>query len=125
MTSLYCAPPHTDILVDCGAPGQNPTVPGIRASLATSVTNTLKGATFTMACDDNTTPTGSSTIGATATEVTCLDTGVWDYGSLVCAGKWIDLTFTVQSPSLYIIYSCTTVDILSRKYTPMHTVTII
>ena len=68
---------------DCGPPH-------INGMELIELANTLAGTSFTLACARGQ-PVGSSSSssssGVNTTTVTCLDSGLWDYGDLACPGE--------------------------------------
>ena len=80
MTGVYSANTVSPT-VDCGQPA----LPGMEH---VQLSNYSAGSSFVFACASGT-PSGSSSNsnGTSATEVTCLENGLWDYGSLTCPGK--------------------------------------
>ena len=72
------------VRTSCGKPGMNPAVSGIKFSLR-SLETTSVGDSFVFECENAATLSGGSGLTNDA-NVVCLESGVWDLGTLACEG---------------------------------------
>ena len=72
------------LVTSCGRPGANPVVTGLKFSLR-SLETTSVGDSFVFECENAATLSGGSGLTNDA-NVVCLESGVWDLGTLACQG---------------------------------------
>ena len=74
----------------CGPPGLNPFVSGISLRLRKSHLESFPGDSFVFECEEGAVMKGSSGL-TNDLNVVCKENGIWDFGTLRCACKYLNI----------------------------------